>query len=36
MLVELCMPARKVWNHELTAYPGLALLAGAALLPAAS
>jgi 4-amino-4-deoxy-L-arabinose transferase-like glycosyltransferase len=34
MLVELCIPARKVWNHELAAYPGLSLLAGAAVLPA--
>jgi 4-amino-4-deoxy-L-arabinose transferase-like glycosyltransferase len=34
MLVELCVPGRKVWNHTLVVYPGLALLAGAALLPA--
>ena len=35
MLAELCVPARKAWPHELVAYPGLALLAGSALLPAA-
>jgi 4-amino-4-deoxy-L-arabinose transferase-like glycosyltransferase len=34
MLLALCLPGRKVWNHSLVAYPGLALLAGSALLPA--
>jgi 4-amino-4-deoxy-L-arabinose transferase-like glycosyltransferase len=29
VLLGLCVPARKVWNHALVAYPGLALLAGA-------
>src|SRR5260370_32689367 len=29
MLIELCIPGRKVWNHALVAYPGLSLLAGA-------
>jgi len=33
MLLALCLPGRKVWNHELVAYPGLALLAGASCLP---
>jgi hypothetical protein len=33
MLAELCLPARKVWNHELVAYPGLALLAAAGARP---
>ncbi|HUJ29115.1 MAG TPA: glycosyltransferase family 39 protein, partial [Myxococcales bacterium] len=33
MLLALCLPARKVWNHTLVAYPGLALLAGAGLQP---
>ncbi|HEY5675261.1 MAG TPA: hypothetical protein VIR81_00660, partial [Myxococcales bacterium] len=35
ILLALCLPARKVWNHALIAYPALALLAGAACLPAA-
>jgi 4-amino-4-deoxy-L-arabinose transferase-like glycosyltransferase len=34
MLIELCIPGRKVWNHALVAYPGLSLLAGAGSLPA--
>jgi 4-amino-4-deoxy-L-arabinose transferase-like glycosyltransferase len=34
MLVELCLPGRKVWNHTLVVYPGLALLTGAMVLPA--
>jgi len=35
MLLALCLPGRKVWNHVLIAYPALALLAGAAFVPAA-
>jgi 4-amino-4-deoxy-L-arabinose transferase-like glycosyltransferase len=27
-LIELCLPARKVWNHALVLYPALALLGG--------
>lgn len=34
MLIELCIPGRKVWNHALVAYPGLSILAGAGCLPA--
>jgi hypothetical protein len=33
MLALLCLPARKVWHHQLVAWPGLALLAGAAAAP---
>ncbi|MBZ4415852.1 glycosyltransferase family 39 protein [Myxococcus sp. RHSTA-1-4] len=33
VLLGLCLPARKLWNHTLVAYPGLALLAGAAAAP---
>ncbi len=33
MLVALCIPGRKVWNHALVVYPGLALLAGSSLAP---
>ncbi|MHB8418812.1 MAG: hypothetical protein ACYDCL_12100 [Myxococcales bacterium] len=29
LLVGLCLPHRKWWNHELLAFPALALLAGA-------
>jgi hypothetical protein len=29
-VVALCLPVRKVWNHELVIYPLLALVAGAA------
>lgn len=29
----LCLPARKVWNHLLIAYPALALVSGCAVLP---
>ncbi|HEY6913030.1 MAG TPA: glycosyltransferase family 39 protein, partial [Myxococcales bacterium] len=35
MLLALCVPGRKVWNHVLIAYPALALLAGAACVGAA-
>ncbi len=28
LLVGLCLPSRKVWNHALVAYPALALLGG--------
>ena len=30
-LIALCLPVRKVWNHEQVIYPLLALLAGAAI-----
>ena len=33
MLVALCIPGRKVWNHALIAYPGLALFAGLSIAP---
>jgi hypothetical protein len=33
LLLGLCLPARKLWNHALVAYPGLALLAGAGAAP---
>jgi 4-amino-4-deoxy-L-arabinose transferase-like glycosyltransferase len=33
LLVALSLPVRKVWNHELVAYPLLALLAGEWLAP---
>jgi 4-amino-4-deoxy-L-arabinose transferase-like glycosyltransferase len=33
LLAGLCLPARKVWNHELLAFPALALLSGAAVEP---
>lgn len=33
ILVFLCLPGRKVWNHALIAYPALALVAGGAALP---
>ena len=33
MLFALCLPTRKFWNHELVAYPALALLAGAGAAP---
>jgi 4-amino-4-deoxy-L-arabinose transferase-like glycosyltransferase len=33
LLVALSLPVRKVWNHELAAYPLLALLAGEWLAP---
>jgi len=33
LLLGLSLPARKVWNHQLVAYPVLALLAGAWLAP---
>jgi 4-amino-4-deoxy-L-arabinose transferase-like glycosyltransferase len=32
-VAALCLPVRKVWNHELIAYPLLALLGGAAAAP---
>ncbi len=36
MLGALCLPGRKVWNHAVVAYPGLALLAGALAMPAST
>jgi 4-amino-4-deoxy-L-arabinose transferase-like glycosyltransferase len=33
LLVGLCLPHRKWWNHELVAFPALALLAGAGAAP---
>jgi len=36
MVLMLCLPSRKVWNHALVAYPGLAVLGGAAVVPAAA
>jgi 4-amino-4-deoxy-L-arabinose transferase-like glycosyltransferase len=33
LLVALCLPQRKWWNHELIAFPALALLAGAGAAP---
>jgi hypothetical protein len=33
LLLALCVPARKVWNHELLAFPALALLVATAVEP---
>jgi hypothetical protein len=33
ILLGLCLPARKWWNHELVAYPALSLVAGAGAVP---
>ena len=33
VVAALCLPARKVWNHALVAYPALALLAGVGIGP---
>jgi 4-amino-4-deoxy-L-arabinose transferase-like glycosyltransferase len=33
VVLGLCLPTRKLWNHALVAYPGLALLAGAGAAP---
>ena len=33
LLLALCLPQRKWWNHELIAFPALALLAGAGAAP---
>lgn len=32
-VAALCLPARKVWNHALVAYPALAVLGGVAVAP---
>jgi 4-amino-4-deoxy-L-arabinose transferase-like glycosyltransferase len=33
VLLGLCLPSRKLWNHALVAYPALALVAGAGVAP---